>query len=731
MNYIKLLSILFCYFVCQNAFAQISIEDARQMEIGQTVTIQGIAISGAEFNKIRYIQDGTGGLGIYPGDDSVGDWETDIQRGDEVIVTGVLADFNGLLEINLITEYTVLSENNDLPIPIELTIDEIGESYESRLVQINNAVFDNAGDTFQGSVNYTILTDDGTINVRVNSNSPLIGNTIPISSINVIGVLSQYNDYQILVRDIEDLQLASDFYFTSLPEQKNITTNSFDIEWTTNVAGEGGGIRYGTTIGDWTSVEMFDNTSNFKINVSDLEPATFYYVQAFSSFEMEVVFSKIQLMSTASLSSGAIEIYFNHDVEEGFSNGSNANGDSYNELKDALLEKIDNANETIDLCIYNNDRNFIVDALSDAVDRGVKVRYIANEGTANNALQSTLPFPVIFVNQWNLMHNKFVIIDAENTDESWVITGSTNFTETNMENDFNNMIMIQDEALAKCYELEFNEIWGSAGDLPNESNSLYGDDKTNNTPHQFMIGGRLIENYFSPSDNVTAAIENAINTAETDLQFALLAFTKNELGWAVLNAHNDNVATRGILEAINVLESEYNYLLNNGVDIRPHSPSYQMHHKYAIIDATNPASDPIVITGSHNWSNSAEKENDENTLIIHDVDIANIYLQEFEARWAEVLTGIKTVDNIKGVQWETFPNPAIDYINIEIVSDWNEVANLTLWTIEGQLVYQKEIELAKGHQNTSIDLTKFTPSTYLAVLSIGDRQVIKKIQVQQ
>ncbi|MCU0613306.1 MAG: hypothetical protein MUE60_16160, partial [Candidatus Eisenbacteria bacterium] len=40
-----------------------------------------------------------------------------------------------------------------------------------------------------------------------------------------------------------------------------------------------------------------------------------------------------------------------------------------------------------------------------------------------------------------------------------------------------------------------------------------------------------------------------------------------------------------------------------------------------------------VITGSHNWSSSAETTNDENTLIIHSPVIANLYLQEFAARY--------------------------------------------------------------------------------------------------
>jgi glucuronoarabinoxylan endo-1,4-beta-xylanase len=42
---------------------------------------------------------------------------------------------------------------------------------------------------------------------------------------------------------------------------------------------------------------------------------------------------------------------------------------------------------------------------------------------------------------------------------------------------------------------------------------------------------------------------------------------------------------------------------------------------------------PVTVTGSHNWSNSAENSNNENTLIIHDHPVANQFLQEFSARY--------------------------------------------------------------------------------------------------
>jgi phosphatidylserine/phosphatidylglycerophosphate/cardiolipin synthase-like enzyme len=44
----------------------------------------------------------------------------------------------------------------------------------------------------------------------------------------------------------------------------------------------------------------------------------------------------------------------------------------------------------------------------------------------------------------------------------------------------------------------------------------------------------------------------------------------------------------------------------------------------------------IVITGSYNFSANAEERNDENTLILHNVDIAALYLAEFQRLLVDV-----------------------------------------------------------------------------------------------
>jgi hypothetical protein len=76
-----------------------------------------------------------------------------------------------------------------------------------------------------------------------------------------------------------------------------------------------------------------------------------------------------------------------------------------------------------------------------------------------------------------------------------------------------------------------------------------------------------------------------------------------------------------------------------------------LHHKYMIADQYAPNSDPMVFTGSHNWSAAADNDNDENTLIIHDATLANIYYQQFVKRF---------VDNLGVLVELTTPPTAVD-----------------------------------------------------------------------
>mgnify|MGYP001272387769 CR=1 FL=1 len=67
---------------------------------------------------------------------------------------------------------------------------------------------------------------------------------------------------------------------------------------------------------------------------------------------------------------------------------------------------------------------------------------------------------------------------------------------------------------------------------------------------------------------------------------------------------------QGIIEQVNTTGSEYQYLTDAGIDVRSHTgvPNI-MHHKYAIFDKTS------TLTGSYNWTRSADHHNEENFLV--------------------------------------------------------------------------------------------------------------------
>ncbi|MEZ4951500.1 MAG: DUF5689 domain-containing protein [Saprospiraceae bacterium] len=210
--------------------AQIDIINARSMSIGSTVTIQGIVTNGDELGPIRYIQDATGAIPAY----SPGNFSNEVNLGDIVKVTGVLKDFNTLLEIDPVSSYEVVSTGNPLPAPMVVTPNQIVENIEGVLVKINNATIDGAGGNFSATT-YTITSNGQSINIYMRANHPLVGQEIPLASVNITGIVSQFNGvYQILPRGPQDIEIADNFFFSSPPVQSNIEKNGFTVSWETN-----------------------------------------------------------------------------------------------------------------------------------------------------------------------------------------------------------------------------------------------------------------------------------------------------------------------------------------------------------------------------------------------------------------------------------------------------------------------------------------------------------------
>jgi phosphatidylserine/phosphatidylglycerophosphate/cardiolipin synthase-like enzyme len=350
---------------------------------------------------------------------------------------------------------------------------------------------------------------------------------------------------------------------------------------------------------------------------------------------------------------GTISAFFNSSVNPSYAVYDPANG--YDDLADRLILLIDQTTVSLDICVYNLSLSTVANAIITAHNRGVSVRVIIEDDNHNSYTQSMENAGITIIDDSfggnsgsSLMHNKFVLFDyrldeGDEDDQLW--TGSYNFTYQSDTYDDNNVLVIQSSQLCAVYLDEFNEMWGATGETPSPDNSRFGGNKLDNTQHSVTIDSSVVELYFSPSDGATAELTQLIATADHDIYFCILSFTRTDVEDALHYRFNAGKPVRGVFDQAqgNDPYSVFSDMAGSGND--PWNPAADvhldgngsglLHHKYILIDPQHPDSDPVVVTGSMNWSTSGGFYNDENMIVIHDPHIADQYFQEFAARFLE------------------------------------------------------------------------------------------------
>lgn len=421
-------------------------------------------------------------------------------------------------------------------------------------------------------------------------------------------------------------------------------------------------------------------TWNKKGNVyrlTNLKPAEIIKVMYQVSDENGIA-TKTTYLASPSTSSGVISVYFNHEVNTTYAQIQPATNLG-NMLDEMLINYINACENTLDIAIYSSSSpaadTGIAGAINAAYDRGVQVRVIYDSGTTSTMiglLNVNIPrLASPSGSSYGLMHNKFVIFDANHSDPNkpYVWTGSTNWTVAQIDGpDRNSVITIQDQALAQGYKIEFEEMWGSTTMTPDTIVSEFGSFKTDNTPHHYIIGGKTIDSYFSPSDGANAQIINAINSADSDINVATMLITRSDISTALINKYNAGIVDTNIVtDTQNPSGNQFNILqaalpLNHVVKF---TNAGTMHHKFMVVDNFNAASDPLVLVGSHNWSSSAENKNDENTLIVHDLNIANQYYQAFAYLYLDAGGTLLNIPQTASQDLSLFPNPTQGFFTIK------------------------------------------------------------------
>lgn len=290
------------------------------------------------------------------------------------------------------------------------------------------------------------------------------------------------------------------------------------------------------------------------------------------------------------------------------------------DIAHAVVKYVDATERTLDVCAFELNNEIITEAIVRAVKRGVKVRFVTETdylGDSGVAALRNAGVPVVDdQREGALMHNKFMVFDRKA-----VWTGSMNFTENCAYRNDNNGVYIDDAKLAENYTTKFDWMFDrhKFGAAPN---------KTDRIPNPLITlsNGTQVENYFSTHDRPATHVADTLKLAKKSIHFMAFSFTHAGIADAMMDRHTAGAEIAGVFEKTQTASGHSAYFKMHDarlpvyLDANPRN----MHHKVIIIDGE------IVIFGSFNFSESADKSNDENLVIVYNRAVAAKFEEEFQ-----------------------------------------------------------------------------------------------------
>lgn len=358
------------------------------------------------------------------------------------------------------------------------------------------------------------------------------------------------------------------------------------------------------------------------------------------------------------------------------------------DLEPALLKFIGQAKkgETLLGCFYEFQYAEILTAFKKAIDKGVKVKLIVdmkqNQHTVKGKEMPADPREkniealkkagihkanIIYreANKNKIQHNKFIVyLKGPRSTPAAVWTGSTNITESGLFGQTNVGHWVKDNGLAKKYQAYWNLLSKDPGAKDGESAA---DKKKENAGYvsavmaiQGDLSGAIpkgttpiysprksldmLERYFSLIDKAknVSTITLAFGIAKdlkdllekhsekSPITFMMLekedkATKKNVSTFVKLNAKNNVYEAFGAY----IKDPVYEWVSETNAKIwKVANFITYIHSKFLIQDPLG--DDPIVVTGSANFSANSTNANDENMIVIRgDLRTADIYFTEF------------------------------------------------------------------------------------------------------
>ena len=299
-------------------------------------------------------------------------------------------------------------------------------------------------------------------------------------------------------------------------------------------------------------------------------------------------------------------------------------------LLSALIADVNAAKTSVAVASFDFDIREFTDALIQARRRGVTIRVIVDsenldtpEVSRQTGRLQAAGIAVHFDHREPFMHNKFVVVD-----ETVAWTGSWNITVNDTWRNNNNMLRFASRAVAADYLHEFEQMFAGR----------FGTRKISDTPSpRVQVGAAHVEVYFSPQDGVANHVLQRLAAATRSIHFMTFSYTSDPIATTMIKKAQAGVLVQGVFETQNAhgSGSQFDRLKQGGVEVLEDGNCYILHHKVMVLD------DRTVITGSYNFTSSAEQDNDENLVIVDDPALARAYLDEFARVYAEALNPMR------------------------------------------------------------------------------------------
>lgn len=154
-----------------------------------------------------------------------------------------------------------------------------------------------------------------------------------------------------------------------------------------------------------------------------------------------------------------------------------------------------------------------------------------------------------------------------------------------------------------------------------------------------------IEVLFTPWDDAEGALLREIGKAEHSIRVQAFLITSRNITRALIAAHERGIAVRVLADREMVAKGENSRvpdLQSSGIDVRLETRYTSAHNKILLIDVEG--NHPVIITGSYNFTFSAQARNAENLLILRDNPaLARAYLANWRRHRDDALPYAETI----------------------------------------------------------------------------------------